>query len=90
MIIRLHKSFEKQFKKFKPGVQKKTKERLGLFIDDPFNPLLDNHPLKGKYLDYRSINITGDIRAIFKLIGDGECIFVAIDTHSNLYHYFFT
>lgn len=85
MIIRLHKSFEKQYKKLKVSEKKKAQERLELFLENQFNPLLNNHPLKGKYLDYRSINIAGDIRAIFKLISDNECIFVAIDSHSNLY-----
>ncbi len=46
---------------------------------------LKNHPLKGKYTDYRSINITDNLRAIYKFLNENECIFVAVDTHSNLY-----
>ena len=85
MKIHLHKNFEKQCKKLKKREQEKTWERLGLFLEDPFHPLLDNHPLKGKYTDYRSINITGDLRAVYKYVSEDECIFVIIDTHSNLY-----
>ncbi len=86
MIVRFHRNFDKKFKKLKISQKKKTQERLLLFIQNPFHPVLNNHPLKGKYLDYRSINITGDLRAIYKLISDNEVIFVAIDSHSNLYY----
>ncbi len=85
MKIRFHKNFEKQYKKLGEKEQKKVQERLIIFLKDPFNSLLNNHTLKGKYVDYRSINITGDLRAIYKFIDENECIFVAVDTHSNLY-----
>ena len=41
--------------------------------------------LKGKYYGYRSMNITGNLRAIYKFRNEYDCIFVTIDTHSNLY-----
>ncbi|MBI5452268.1 type II toxin-antitoxin system mRNA interferase toxin, RelE/StbE family [Candidatus Gottesmanbacteria bacterium] len=85
MKIRFHKNFNKQYTKLKSSEKKKIQARLQLFLQNPYNPLLNNHPLKGKYLDYRSINITGDLRAIYKYIAEDECIFVAVDTHSNLY-----
>jgi len=85
MKIHFHKNFEKQYKKLKKREREKTRERLELFLEDSFHPLLNNHSLKGKYTDYRSINITGDLRAIYKYISRDECIFVIIDAHSNLY-----
>jgi len=45
---------------------------------------LRDHQLKGKYKQYRSINITGDYRALYLLRGD-EAIFDVVDTHSQLY-----
>lgn len=86
MIARFHRNFDKQFKKLRASKKQKTEERLLLFLQNPFHPVLNNHPLKGKYLDYRSINITGDIRAIYKLISENEVIFIAVDSHSNLYY----
>jgi len=85
MKIRFHKNFEKQYKKLKKAQKKKTQERLILFLENPFHPILANHPLRGKYTGYRSINITGNLRAVYKFINEQECIFVAVDTHSNLY-----
>lgn len=84
MKIKLHKKFEKGYKKLAPAEKKKFKERRNLFLQSEFNPILNNHPLKGKYLGYRSINITGDLRAVFRKEGN-LVIFVAIDSHSNLY-----
>lgn len=86
MTVFFHKNFNKQYKKLKASEKKRTQERLLLFIQNPYHPLLNNHPLKGKYLDYRSINVTGDLRGIYKMISDNEVIFVTVDSHSNLYY----
>ena len=72
------------YKKLSPKVKEKLEERLRLFAKDEFDSVLNNHALQGKWSGYRSINVTGDIRAIFKK-GTEEIIFTAIDTHSNLY-----
>jgi len=85
MKICFHKNFEKQYKKLTKKEQNKVWEKLGLFLEDAFNPILKNHSLKGKYLDYRSINITGDLRAIYKYLDPDECIFVILGNHNNLY-----
>ncbi len=85
MIVYFHKNFEKQYKKLEKKIQRKVQEKLKLFSENPFDSRLNNHPLKGKYTDYRSINITGDLRAIYKFINQDKCVFVIIDNHSNLY-----
>lgn len=84
MTIVFQKKFEKDFKKFPLKVKEKFNERLIIFEKDQFDPILNNHSLIGKYLGYRSINVTGDLRAIFKKNGD-TAIFTDIDSHSNLY-----
>lgn len=85
MKIKFHRNFEKQYKKLKINEKKKTKERLALFLQDEFNPILNNHPLKGKYQGYRSINVAGDLRAIYKRLSTDAVAFIAVDTHHNLY-----
>ena len=84
MTIDYHKDFLKSYKKFPKKIQNKFKEQQLLFEKDEFSPMLNNHALKGKWLSYRSLNVTGDIRAIFKREVD-VVLFVAIDSHSNLY-----
>lgn len=84
MIVNLHKNFKKHYKKLTESQKRKFKERRDLFMQDEFNPVLNNHALRGKYQGYRSINITGDLRVIYKK-ELGDVLFVAIGSHSNLY-----
>lgn len=84
MRIKLHKNFQKQYIKLTTIQKEKFKERRDLFLQDEFSPILNNHALKGEYLGYRSINITGDLRAIYKN-NEEDVIFVAIGSHSKLY-----
>jgi len=78
------KRFNKQFKKFDKKIQTAFAKRLKIFVKDQYSPVLHNHKLAGKYKNYCSINITGDVRLIFELEGD-ICWLVEIGTHSELY-----
>lgn len=84
MKISYSKNFIKQAKKLPAPVRKTLLERITLFTINPFHPLLSDHPLKGKFKEYRSINITGNYRALYLLRGD-EAIFDQVGTHSQLY-----
>lgn len=84
MKIKLHKNFLKHYKKLTQSQKKKFKEKRDLFLKDEFDPILNNHPLKGNFLGYRSINISGDLRVIYKKVGE-TVVFVTIDSHNNLY-----
>ena len=85
MKIVFQKSFEKKYIKLPAKIKKKVKERNILFESDPYDPILNNHALSGKYVSYRSINITGDIRIVYKLVNKNTALFVTIGTHSKLY-----
>lgn len=84
MTISYSKNFIKQSKKLNQEIRKKLLERISLFSENPLHPLLRNHPLKGKYKNYRSIDITGDVRALY-LQKENEAVFDAVGTHSQLY-----
>jgi len=85
MKIKLHKKFTKQFSKLNKKEKLKCQARLNLFFDDPFNKLLNNHALQGKYKGLRSINMSGDLRAIYEMINSDIAFFIDLDKHSNLY-----
>jgi len=85
MIIQFEKIFEKQFKKFPQKIQGKFHTRLEMFSSNTKHPLLKNHKLHGVWVSHRSINITGDIRAIYKEESERIVIFVAMGTHGELY-----
>ena len=76
--------FKKTFKKQNKKIQLKYFEKIELFKIFQFDVLLNNHALNGEYSDYRSINITGDVRARFKIV-DNIAIFVHIGSHSESY-----
>ena len=85
MIIQTTKNFDKQYSRLNLKIKNRFKNRLELFRIDPFEASLRNHALKGKYLGYRSIDIGGDIRALYTVKGDVIIIFGFIGTHSQLY-----
>ncbi|OGE86514.1 MAG: hypothetical protein A3J48_00120 [Candidatus Doudnabacteria bacterium RIFCSPHIGHO2_02_FULL_46_11] len=84
MVVSFHKNFKKQFNKLPPKVQKQFFKRLKVFIEDKFDPVLNNHSVSTAYPKWRSINITGDYRALFEE-KDDLIIFMIIGTHSELY-----
>ena len=86
MKIDYSKRFLKQLKKTPEKIRKSFKKRLKIFILDKRSAILNNHALKGKFRGFRSINVTGDWRAMFRELRGGEIIrFYSIGTHSQLY-----
>ena len=85
MKVSYHKNFAKSYKKLSPKIKEQFKKRLQLFLENPFHPVLNNHALHGEWRNFRSINISGNFRAIYKQLDDYVFEFVIIDTHGNLY-----
>jgi addiction module RelE/StbE family toxin len=85
MTIQYAPKFKKQYKKLPKKFQQQFDERVQLFLNDPTNPQLRVHPLKGKYIGYWSMNVNGDIRALYIMQGDELIIFALIGSHSELY-----
>lgn len=86
MTIDFSRQFEKSLKKAPHKVRIAFRDRFELFVKDKFHPLLHNHSLIGKFKGSRSINVTGDWRAVFREFDSGERIyFDMIGTHSQLY-----
>lgn len=85
MVIETTKSFDKQYSKLNIKVRTSFRRKLELFKVNPFDVRLRNHSLQGKYLGYRSIDVTGDIRALYTTKGNTIIIFGFIGSHSQLY-----
>ena len=84
MKIDFHKKFNKKFKKLPRKVQEEFYERLAIFEIDKFSQILNNHAVHYPYEGCRSINITGDFRALYET-GNDAVVFIRIGTHSELY-----
>ncbi|MFA5995893.1 MAG: type II toxin-antitoxin system mRNA interferase toxin, RelE/StbE family [Patescibacteria group bacterium] len=65
MQINFSKRFNKQYKKAALNIQRAFNNRLQIFIDNKFHSSLHNHALTGQFEGFRSINVTGDWRALF-------------------------
>lgn len=63
--VEYSKQFRKQLKKAPIEIKEAFLRRRELFSADSLNPLLNNHALTGEHLGKRSINVTGDWRAIY-------------------------
>lgn len=87
MQVEYSRRFVKELTKAPLKIQIAFRDRLTLFIDNKFNLLLNNHSLTGEMKSCRSINVTGDWRAIYEELENGDVIFfVMLGTHSQLYN----
>ena len=86
--INYSRKFLKQLKKSPLEIKIAFRKRLELFIENSFDPQLNNHQLTGRFSGYRSLNVSGDWRAIFSEYEEETnkiVIFEVIGTHSQLY-----
>ena len=84
IVVELHKNFIRQYKKQR-AIREQVDERLALFRANPFERILNNHPLSGNRKGQWTINITGDWRAVYVFKDKDTVVFMDLDTHGNLY-----
>lgn len=89
MIIKFTARFRRQYRKADVRIRKQLKQCLTIFIKNPNDPRLRNHPLTREYEGHWSIDITSDWRAIYiesgKIEDEIVVYFTALGTHSQLY-----
>ncbi len=83
----LTRSFKKSFRERidpNPKLANKFEERYDLFLEDPSNRLLSDHPLKEDLVGFRAFSITKDVRVVYYVLND-VAYFVDIGTHNQVY-----
>lgn len=83
-VIR-HPVFEKKTARLSLAIRNALADRMELFLADTRHPMLNDHALSGDRRGFRSINITGDWRLIYRKIDTDTILLTEIDTHHNLY-----
>lgn len=78
-------AFRKRFRKLPVKIQAHVGKRLALLLHDEYHPLLRNHALHGEYVAYRSVNVGGDIRILYRKVDEDTYFLLAVGTHSELY-----
>jgi addiction module RelE/StbE family toxin len=88
MTVHFSPQFYRAYKKADVRIRHAFDQRLEVFKKNPNDLQLNNHPLKREWLDYHSINITADYRAIYtekQSRGEFVAYFTDIGTHDQLY-----
>ncbi len=88
LLIKYSKLFNKQRKAVPIDIKIAFKEARELFLYNPIHSSLRDHSLKEKFRGYRSIDITGNYRALYKRKREGKqevITFYMIGTHEELY-----
>lgn len=83
--IVLHRHFEKRYAKLPEKRKIAFKRRRNLFLEKPDDPRLAIHALHGTYKGYESLNVTGDVRIVFKELRKAVFMFADIGAHEELY-----
>ena len=87
MILRRHQNFRKNYQKRifpHKNLDKKFEERLKLFLLDSKNSKLKDHRLIGSLAGFRSFSVTGDIRVVYRKVGDDIELY-DIGSHNQVY-----
>lgn len=85
MKFRTHPAFDKKYAKLREGEKRRFKQRRDLFLTNPFHSLLHTHPLHGEFEGFWSINVGGDLRALYKYEAGDSVVFTTIGTHHELF-----
>lgn len=83
------RAFKKAVRR-RPELQAKAKETLRLLADDPFNPTLRTHKLKGELTGAWACMVDYDYRILFEFVknqeyGEEEILLLTIGTHDEVY-----
>jgi toxin HigB-1 len=81
-------SFKRAFKKRIKGnnnLERKFREKLEQFKNNPFDTTLKTHKLSGKLKHLWSFSIEYDQRLLFYFTDDGKAVFVDIGNHDQVY-----
>jgi len=77
--------FARTYKRIPLLVKKKAEEKENLFRQNPFNPKLKTHKLKGRLKNYWAFSINNQYRIIFSFISKNKVRFHTIGLH-NIYY----
>ena len=81
MIIYPTSKFKKSFEKLPQQIKEKAEIKDKIFREDPFNPILGTHKLKGRLKNYWSYSVDENYRLLFRFLDKDKVIYFNIGTH---------
>lgn len=85
MKILYHKRFIKRTRKCTKADRELLAKKIELFCINPFDISFRNHQLHGKYIGHKSIDIKGNLLALYVEIDKETIEFRYLGTHHELY-----
>ena len=80
------KKFRKAFKKLNKKQKNQAQLAIEKFINDPFDPVLRNHALKGRMKGQRAFSAANDLRIIYREEKDHiVVIMLDVGKHAQVY-----
>lgn len=79
--VRYSDAFFKSLKKFPKAQLKFLAHKEKIFLENPFDPRLKTHKLKGELSDFYSFSISYHWRIVFHFEEEGVVVFDIIGTH---------
>lgn len=80
-----HKDFKKDYKKLPRNMRERFAERFLMFLKNPAEPSLRDHPLVGELSGKRAFSVSGDIRVVYLFLDDKTVFLLRIGTHNQVY-----
>lgn len=80
-VIYPGRKFKKHYKRLPQRIKKQAVQKEKIFINNPFDPRLETHKLKGELKELHSYSISQEYRILFKFITKGKVIYYDIGTH---------
>jgi mRNA interferase YafQ len=84
VCISTSSQFLRRARKLRPPRDELLRAALLRFANDPADPLLRTHKLKGDLADYWAFSVDDDFRVLFRWDGD-VCFLVGLGTHDEIY-----
>ncbi len=80
MEIHYDPSFMRAYRKLPVEIINTLEAKVEIFKNDPWDPVLRRHSLRGHLRGFSAFSITYRYRAMFKIV-EGRVVFVDIGTH---------
>jgi len=66
-------------------LKKKFREKMKIFLENPFFPQLRTHKLSGKLAGQWAFSIDDDCRIVFEFVGKDQVLLIDVGSHDEVY-----
>ncbi len=73
--------FAREYSKLPLSVKRVAEKKEKIFRDNPFDPILKTHKLKGGLKGFWSFSVDRNYRVIFEFVAEKEIWFHSVGTH---------